>query len=97
MSIPKNPDLAAPGSTDVEAAEPALKPSEFTANTLNAAAADPIAGTKADVLVPSTEVVQVPAPPSTTNLEIGAFPSVAGFDHETVNPPSAGTTETFSG
>jgi len=64
---------------------------------LKAAAATPIAGTNADVLSLSTEVAQVPAPPSITNLEIGAFPFVVGFDHETVNPPSAGTTETFSG
>jgi hypothetical protein len=64
---------------------------------LKAAAAEPMAGTNADVLSASTEVAQVPAPPSITNLEIDAFPFVAGFDHETVNPPSAGTTETFCG
>ena len=97
LSIPKNPDLAAPGVTDVEAREPAPKPTEFTAKTLNAAAELPIAGTNADVLSPDTEVVQVPTPPSITYWVTGVFPSVAGVDHETVNPPSAGTTETFCG
>jgi hypothetical protein len=97
LSIPKNPDLAAPGSIEVDATDPVPKPTEFTANTLNAAAELPMAGTNADVLLPATEVVQVPTPPSITYWVTGVFPSVAGVDHETVNPPSAGTTETFCG
>jgi len=51
----------------------------------------------AEVLSPVTEVVQVPAPPSITYWVTGEFPSLVGFDHETVNPPSAGTTVTFCG
>jgi hypothetical protein len=97
MSIPKKPDLEAPGVTELEATDPPPKPIELTAKTLNAAAALPIAGTNALFEVPSTDVVQVPTPPSITYCEIDVLPSLAGALQVTLKPPSAGTTVTFCG
>ena len=96
-SIAKKPVFAALGATAVDATEAAPKPWLLTAYTLKLAALAVIAGTKALVAVPSTVVVQVPLPPSTTYFTISVLPLDVGADQLTVNPPSAGTAVTFWG